>query len=530
MRATLHNIIALIALTAIGNCSCEKVCGAVIENVPRATEGMLKRLDDVIANRSVTIKSRCNEIDSLVSTMPEAPKERAERCIDIAEHYKHLWTDSAIVYLRRARYYAYSARDTMMLVRSGANLAALLPIVDHVRETISTLDSLNSLHIPTACLREYYSCVADAYQAVAQRSDIPADLVKRCTDGAIEYRKKAMSCYPRESHEHLFHEAYRFYAEEKYSAAAVSGAELLGRIGPNSLLYTRTAELLANVYARRNKHDEELYYTVAQAISEVMRGDYEGIALQHVGHLLYSLGDIDRAHSYLTVALSTASYGGGYNPDMVTESLMIIDKSYHKQWQRNAIMFWWVIGIMAIALLMLTILLLRTLHTMKSVSARYKRMIRLREDRTDYIVSLVTIATVALNHMMEFSRNVQRKLAVRQFEEAFQLVKSGNKTDELRHDMSRIIDSTFLKLYPNFVAEVNQLLRPDEQFAEPVDEHLVPELRILALVKLGLSETAKMAEFLGYSTNTIYAYRAKTRARAIDPANFDRAITEKNSL
>lgn len=530
MRATLHNIVVLIAVTVIGSCSCAETCGAVVEEVPRATDGMLKRLDEVIANRSVTIKSRCNMIDSLVATMPVAPKDRAERCIDISEHYKNLWTDSAIVYLRRARYYATESHDTLLLVRSCANLAALLPIAERVHATIATLEYLDSLTMPPSCLREYYSCAADAYQNVAQMSDLPPDLVERCQNAALDFRKKAMSCYPRESREHFFHEAYRFYLEGKYSAAAVSGTELIGRTKPDDLIYTRTAELLTKVFAHLNKPDEELYYTVAQAVSEVLRGDYEGIALQRVGHLLYSRGDIDRAHSYLTVALSTASYGGGYNPDMVTESLMIIDKAYHKQWKRNSIMFWWVIGFMSIAIIALLLLLWRSIQRTKSVSTRYQRVIRLREDRTEYLISLVRIATTAINHMLDFSRNVQRKLAVRQFEDAFQLVKSGGKTDDLRRDMSQILDATFLKLYPNFVAEVNKLLRPDEQFAEPSEGHLVPELRILALVKLGFNETAKLAEFLGYSPNTIYAYRAKTRARAIDPSSFDRAVVGKNSL
>lgn len=79
-----------------------------------------------------------------------------------------------------------------------------------------------------------------------------------------------------------------------------------------------------------------------------------------------------------------------------------------------------------------------------------------------------------------------------------------------------------MKIYPGFVDELNTLLRPEERYAAPSEDRLLPELRIAALMRLGLTDTARMAEFLGYSPNTIYAYRAKVRSKAVDSSTFDR--------
>lgn len=77
-------------------------------------------------------------------------------------------------------------------------------------------------------------------------------------------------------------------------------------------------------------------------------------------------------------------------------------------------------------------------------------------------------------------------------------------------------DSTFLKLFPTFVADFNKLLSPDEQIVLKKDGQLNTELRITALIRLGITDSAKIAQFLRYSVTTIYNYRVKTRNKALD--------------
>lgn len=89
-----------------------------------------------------------------------------------------------------------------------------------------------------------------------------------------------------------------------------------------------------------------------------------------------------------------------------------------------------------------------------------------------------------------------------------------------------MFDKTFVNIYPDFVEKFNNLLVEGEQIIPKKDEILCPELRIFALIKLGISDPAVIASHLHYSTNTIYNYRAKIRNKAKDRTDFEKRVRE----
>ena len=296
----------------------------------------------------------------------------------------------------------------------------------------------------------------------------------------------------------------------------------MDRTEPTERMFGRAAYLLARISALRGDKESELYYKAQYALSEVLRGDREGMALQSVGHMLYREGDINRAHAYLSVALEAAAFGAGHHHDTVADSMLIIDKAYKEQLNRNSLIFWCLIVVLTLLLLVMVYTLMRYRSYLRHMNEEHKHVMRLREDRVIYLTNFLRVCAVSMRRMTEFSRAVQRKLAAKQFEEVFRNVKSGQAIDTCRRDILGVFDATFIKIYPNFVDEFNHLLRPEEHYSVAADGRMSPELRIAALMRLGLDDTARMAEFLGYSPNTIYAYRAKIRAKAIDSSTFDR--------
>ena len=101
------------------------------------------------------------------------------------------------------------------------------------------------------------------------------------------------------------------------------------------------------------------------------------------------------------------------------------------------------------------------------------------------------------------------------------MIKSGRYGDPKNEEFYRRFDEAFLDLYPGFVFSINRLLRPDEQIELKKGEGLTPELRIYAFVKLGVSESTRIAQVLHYSVSTIYAYRNKMRNKAVNRDTFD---------
>ena len=92
-----------------------------------------------------------------------------------------------------------------------------------------------------------------------------------------------------------------------------------------------------------------------------------------------------------------------------------------------------------------------------------------------------------------------------------------SSSKELNNELSEFYDNfddTFLELFPNFVNEFNALLQPDEQIVPKAGHQLNTELRIFALIRLGITDSVKIAQFLRYSITTIYNYRTRVRNKA----------------
>jgi hypothetical protein len=94
-------------------------------------------------------------------------------------------------------------------------------------------------------------------------------------------------------------------------------------------------------------------------------------------------------------------------------------------------------------------------------------------------------------------------------------------------DLFRNFDHAFLCLVPNFIEEFNKLLKPEARMVPDKDELLNTELRLFALIRLGVEDSSKIAEFLHYSVNTIYNYRAKVKnASIISRDDFEKRVKE----
>ena len=129
-----------------------------------------------------------------------------------------------------------------------------------------------------------------------------------------------------------------------------------------------------------------------------------------------------------------------------------------------------------------------------------------------------------MDKLKEFCKLTNRKISAGQTDELYKITKSGKFIEEQSREFYKVFDDSFLNLYPDFVKQVNALLRPDEQIVLNDDETLNSDLRILAFMRLGIDDTNRIAHTLNYSVNTIYAYRNKLRNRAINRDTFETDI------
>jgi hypothetical protein len=146
-----------------------------------------------------------------------------------------------------------------------------------------------------------------------------------------------------------------------------------------------------------------------------------------------------------------------------------------------------------------------------------------------YIGNFMNQCAVYIDKLDDYRKNVNRKLKAGQIDE---LLKQTSSSRDLERDVEELYDTfdrAFFKIYPNFVEEFNRLLKEEERYKLGLNR-LNSELRIYALIKLGINDVDQVAAFLRYSNQTIYNYKSKVRGKAIESENFESEVKKIGSF
>ena len=258
------------------------------------------------------------------------------------------------------------------------------------------------------------------------------------------------------------------------------------------------------------------------AISEVMGGCREGLALHSMGQLLYDYGNINRAHRYLSAAIDMSSMSdANRRAAPAVESLVLMERSFKDRGEYNATLVWLLVLTLVIWLVIIVGALIYYRRDMAPLRKAHARIAQANNAKETYLKNFLDMCALSTKRLGNLCKTVNRKLASGQVEDLYGITRSGRIMDEQRKEFYMIFDNAFLHIYPSFFEELNSLLREEERYVAPTDGKLPTELRIYALVRLGVDDGSRIAEFLGYSINTVYAYRAKVKAKAINRDTFD---------
>ena len=158
------------------------------------------------------------------------------------------------------------------------------------------------------------------------------------------------------------------------------------------------------------------------------------------------------------------------------------------------------------------------------------RLSEVNHIKEEYIGHFMRLCSEYIIKIDEFRKLVNRKLKSGQYDDLHKLTSNKKLIDKEQEELYRKFDTSFLQLYPNFISDINKLLKEELRFELKKDELLNNELRICALIKLGIKDSAHISEFLGYSPNTIYTYRTKIRNRAINRDSFEKDIVKLGNI
>lgn len=307
----------------------------------------------------------------------------------------------------------------------------------------------------------------------------------------------------------------------------------------------------ARICEAMERRDEMIEWFARSAITDIRTATKDNTSLCSLAQVLLERNDIERAFRYVTISLNDALfYNAKLRPWQISGIMPNIEKAYQekqrkqseelKRQEEHSRHLAIIISVLAIALLgiccyMATLVLrlgknVRKIGEMNEHIAGSNNELKTLNDKLEainvdlreanavkeeYIALFLSMCSDYIEKLSTYQRNVRRKLSQGKSAELERELSSSSIMDEELQNFYDMFDNAFLNLYPNFVEEFNALLKPDTQIELKRGERLNTELRIFALIRLGICDSSRIAALLRYSVNTIYNYRARTKNNAL---------------
>jgi DNA-binding CsgD family transcriptional regulator len=269
-----------------------------------------------------------------------------------------------------------------------------------------------------------------------------------------------------------------------------------------------------------------LYYLALAAISEVEIDVQHSPSLALTGRELLRRGDYDRGTRYILFAARTEDFAT-LDDDVdisVIEGLNDIYDHSQALHRKHHLAFASVIFGLLIAIFLVTTLYLRTYRKLLMVGRRNDRLDFTNGVQGEAVKQIFMLCESYIENNDDFMRLVMRKIKTGQAQDLYKSIESGKAQAERVEHFNATFDELFYRIFPTFKEQVNALLQDDKQIVSGDGAQLTAELRILAFMRLGIDDAAKLSKFLGLSVNTVYTYRNKVKSKARNRADFEAEI------
>lgn len=390
-----------------------------------------------------------------------------------------------------------------------------------------------------------------------------SDIDKRNLSGVKKeyYRRRILELTTPDDPMHQYITVRNLTESGQWSEAEVINMMLLSNYQPNQHEYAMYAYDRARILEALERRDQMREWFARSAMADIRTATKDNASLCSLAQTLLEIDDIDHAFHYIFFSLNDAVfYNAKLRPWQISSIVPSIEQAYQAKQranreellleQRYSRRLLIIISILAIALLGICIYLVMLLDryrrntrkigemndritttnaTLQSLNAQLEsvnnQLSEANAVKEEYIALFLSMCSDYIEKMKAMQRNVRRKLSQGKGAELEKELSQSSLVDDELNNFYEMFDNAFLSLYPNFVEEFNALLRPDSQIKPKGGGKLSTELRIFALIRLGITDSSRIASLLRYSVNTIYNYRARIKNNALcDRDTFEQRI------
>ncbi len=448
------------------------------------------------------------------------------------DEYASYHYDSAYAYVKRLEQVAATSGENDKMVRAQLNKGFCYMSAGLFKESADIFQGIDITGVSEEVRRDYYSLYARLLYAMADYThDMPehhASRVPTASSLSNTYLQRGLGMSdsalqliaPTDTNRYCYQQAVRAMKRGDYTIALEMFFAQLEASTISEHEKAITYSSMAYVYSLLGDEQHMQHYNILAAIADIRNSTKEAVALQYVARRLYEEGEMALAATYVRAALDDAQfYNARHRQVEISQILPIIERAQMdivaSQNRRIGVLTWFLVGGCILLLVALVLLYnhVRALRRAKqAINDMNQRLLESNHVKEEYIGTFLKWQTELLEKEEEYQRYVKKRIKERRYDE---LLQTPYRLDagKQRQNFFKQFDSMFLHLFPHFVDDVNSLLRPDSQFVLAEGELLNTELRIFALIRLGITDNEKIAQVLDYSVNTIYAYKTRVHNR-----------------
>lgn len=520
---------------------------------------LYERLDQELAESHIYQDAKEKKIRTLRHSLSrnrdnQRTREITDRLIDEYESYV---SDSALYYIDLALDLAGKTGDLRKQQELQLRRIDVMSHAGLFGDALNEIESFNRAELDSTLLEYYYYVNCDLYQYMNEYSNETrysqdyAELRALYTDSIAEVA-------PDGSFNRVTYSSNALISARKTGEAKKMLTNAISEYEPGSRQYSIIASILAYAYKVEGDTENHKKYLVLSAISDIKGCTKENMSFRELSSELFKDGDIDRAKHYLQKSFDDANfYAARMRTAQSARMLTVIDAAYNRQQNSQQTRLKWLLilsSALSIALAIAFVFILKQIrrirkanetihehneelsavsrelkavnHKLAETNAALKSSDSIKEEYTGLFM---VYSSLTIRNLENYQQTLSNLVVKGNTKDLLKKIKENSIVEKTLKDFYNKFDEAVLNIYPDFVEKVNRLMRPDEHIVPKPGSRLNTELRVLALIRIGVYDSERIAEFLRCSLTTVYTYRSKIRKRSLDPDAFEEQIRNINN-
>lgn len=507
-------------------------------------DSLLLKLDQAIKERPIYMEQKELKLVELKRLLHRQipDEERFAILGTLLDEYRSFNTDSALHMAEEREQIAIRLGNREYIDNARMNKADVLGMTGMYKEVMDLMRNIHIDRLPVDIHPYYYHIYRTVYGLMADYA-VTAYEKKLYTELTDKYRDSLLLVNKDNLLIHTLIQSDQYNVRNEYDKAIRLLTDYLALQKDYEHDVAICAYTLSESYRLKGDKEKEKEYLIVSAMADMKTAVREYISLRKLAVLLYQEGDIERAYSYVKICMEDAAACNARLRKLeILEIFPIINDAYQQKTEKQQEQMKWALVSISLLSLFLLLAIFYVYKQMKKVAAARREVIdankRLKELndelhlsnaqlkeanhciaensylKEEYIGRYMDQCSVYLEKMDNYRRSLGKIAATGNVEELYKNIKSSKFIEGELKEFYTNFDNTFLQLFPTFVEDFNALLADDEQISLKAGERMNTELRIFALIRLGITDSVKIAQFLRYSVTTIYNYRTKVRNKA----------------